>query len=104
MTTKPSIKNIVFDLGGVLIDWNPRYLYSKIFTDENELEYFLGNVCNLDWNEQQDAGRPFAVAVKELTEKFPKYKTQIAAYVSRWDEMFSGPIQDNVEILEQLEE
>jgi 2-haloacid dehalogenase len=99
---RPKIKNIIFDLGGVLIDWNRRYLYSKIFTDENELEFFLDNVCSMDWNERHDAGQPFAVGIQEAIARFPQYKSQIEAYVKRWDEMFSGPIQDNVELLERL--
>ena len=61
-----AIKNIVFDFGGVLLDWNPRYLYKDYFKDEKEMEYFLSEICNSEWNVQQDVGRPFAEAVKLL--------------------------------------
>jgi 2-haloacid dehalogenase len=98
-----TIRSIIFDLGGVLVDWNPRYLYSKIFTDQTELDFFLKNVCNLEWNEKQDEGRPFAVATAELIGQYPQFRSQIEAYVTRWEEMFSGPINENVKILEALE-
>lgn len=96
------IKNVVFDLGGVLIDWDPRYLFKKIFSDPVEMEYFLKNVVNHDWNVQQDAGRPFAEAVAELSGKFPEYEEQIRIYHSRWPEMLNGPIHESVEILKTL--
>ena len=60
------VDTIVFDLGGVLIDWNPRHLYRKIFKTEEEIEWFLENICTNDWNEEQDAGRSFEEATKEL--------------------------------------
>jgi 2-haloacid dehalogenase len=96
------IKNIVFDLGGVLIDWNPRYLYRKIFSSEEQMEYFLESVCSQHWNEQQDAGRPFSKATAELIEKFPHFKSEIQAYDLRWEEMLSGPIDSSVKLLEKL--
>lgn len=96
------IRNIVFDLGGVLVDWNPRYLYRKIFSDEQKMEDFLSRVCNQDWNEKQDAGRPFSVGVSELLAKFPQYKAEIEAYDTRWEEMLNGSISETVRILEQV--
>ena len=74
------MKDIVFDLGGVLIDWNPRHLYKKIFSTEEEMEWFLANVCHGAWNAKQDAGRPFSAALAEAKEKYPKYAAQIEAY------------------------
>lgn len=65
------IKNIVFDFGGVLIDWNPVYLYKNVFATEEELNFFLENVCRYDWNLLQDEGRPLAEATHLLQQKFP---------------------------------
>lgn len=100
---KPSqIDTIIFDLGGVLIDWNPRHLFRKLFEEEAEMEYFLEEVCTGDWNEQQDGGRPFAEAIAEKTAAFPKYAPQIKAFFDRWAEMLGGPIKGTVDILEQI--
>ncbi len=94
---------VVFDLGGVLIDWNPRYLYRKLFDgDEAAMERFLGEVCTSDWNLQQDAGRPFAEACALLGERHPEHKNLIKAYHTRWFEMLAGPIEGTVEILRDL--
>ena len=71
------IETIVFDFGGVLIDWSPKYLFSKIFSTEEEMNHFLTNVCTPDWNEQQDAGRTVKEAAEVLIPKFPEYKSQI---------------------------
>ena len=93
----------VFDLGGVLIDWNPRYLYRKLFDgDEAAMERFLAEICNNDWNVQQDAGRPFAEACALLVERHPAQKHLIEAYHARWIEMLAGPIHGTVEILREL--
>jgi len=99
---KQSIDTIIFDLGGVLIDWNPRHLYRKIFKTEEEMEWFLGNVCTSDWNEKQDAGRSFEEATNELLGKFPEYETPIRAWYDRWKETMNGPITGTVEILSQI--
>ena len=93
---------IIFDLGGVLIDWNPVYLYRKVFTDEGEMKTFLQEVCHSDWNRQQDGGRPFAEAIAEQTALFPHYEDQIQVYHDRWEEMLGGPIEENVQVLEDL--
>lgn len=97
-----NIKTIVFDLGGVLIDWNPRYLFSKVFDSSEKMEFFLNEVCNQDWNEQQDAGRSFAEGTSLLKEKFPEYSAEIEVYDSRWHEMLGGAIESTVEILESF--
>jgi 2-haloacid dehalogenase len=98
------IDTVVFDLGGVLIDWNPRHLYRKIFKTEEEIEWFLQNVCTHDWNEKQDAGRSFEEATQELLEKFPEHEEPIRAWYGRWQETISGSIPDTVEILKEIRE
>lgn len=96
------IKNVIFDFGGVLIDWNPRYLYRGYFDTEEEMEHFLQNVCTDEWNAQQDAGRPFAEGLALLKTKFPKYTEPIDLYYSRWNEMIGGEIKENVDWLRAL--
>ncbi len=96
------MKDIIFDLGGVMIDWNPRHLYKKIFASTEEMEWFLGNVCTLQWNTQQDAGRPFADGIALLKERFPKYSIQIEDYYNRWEEMLGGPIKGTVAVFYEL--
>lgn len=94
---------LIFDLGGVLIDWNPRYLYRKIFKDdEQEMEYFLKNICSQEWNAKQDAGRPFGQATDELITIYPQYKQCIKAYFSRWTEMVPDAHWGSVSILKAL--
>ena len=96
------IDTIIFDLGGVLIDWNPRYLYQKIFDDEKQMEWFLENVCNSNWNVQQDAGRKFEEAIDQILPQFPQFEYAIRSYYERWEEMLAGPLSDTVTILEEL--
>lgn len=98
--TTPS--TVVFDIGGVLIDWNPRYLYRKLLPDADAVEHFLSTVCTSEWNVMQDAGRSWDDAVAELTVLHPDKTELIAAYHLRWDEMVSGAIDDTVEILRTL--
>ena len=98
------MKDIVFDLGGVLIDWNPRYLYRKVFSTEKEMDWFLTNVCTSQWNTQQDAGRPFEQGIKLLEDKFPEYKFAINFYYSRWEEMLGGEIRGSVALLRELKD
>ncbi|MFN5054960.1 MAG: HAD family hydrolase [Bacteroidota bacterium] len=96
------IKNIIFDLGGVLIDWNPDYMYKKIIQEESKRKWFLENVCTSDWNEAQDGGRSIHEANQILIEKFPEYKEWILAYYTRWEEMLNGSIQGTVDIFKSL--
>ena len=98
----PTADTIIFDLGGVLIDWNPEYLYRKIFSNENDLRYFLENICTSDWNQEQDAGYPLAQATAELAAKYPQYDTEIKAYYGRWEEMLGGYDEKCVAILKNL--
>ena len=93
----------VFDLGGVLIDWNPRYLYRKLFADdEPAMERFLTTVCTHAWNTQQDAGRSFAEGCASLKAMHPHAGALIDAWFERYDEMLAGPIQGTVDILSDL--
>ncbi len=94
---------IVFDFGGVLLDWNPRHLYRRFFGEDTAaLESFLTEIGFNAWNLEQDHGRPFAIAVALLSAQFPQYADLIAAYDVRWDETIAGPIQPTVEILRAL--
>jgi 2-haloacid dehalogenase len=99
----PQPKAVIFDLGGVLIDWNPRHLYRKLFAgDDARMEWFLAEVCNNDWNVRQDAGRPFAEAIAEASAKWPEQSALIRAFHERWDEMIAGQIDGTVAILDEL--
>ncbi|MFZ9981880.1 MAG: HAD family hydrolase [Cyclobacteriaceae bacterium] len=95
-------ETIIFDLGAVLIDWNPRYLYRKIFRDESKMEWFLNNICTPDWNEEQDAGRSFKEASDLLVKQHPDWESEIMAFRLRWEEMLGGPIEGTVEILNSV--
>jgi 2-haloacid dehalogenase len=95
-------KAVVFDLGGVLIDWDPRHLYRKLLADEAAVEEFLATVCTPEWNAEQDRGRPFAEGVAELVERHPEHAANIAAYHERWPEMVTGDIPGTVEVLAEL--
>ncbi len=94
---------VVFDLGGVLIDWNPRHLYRKLLPDDASVEAFLAEVCTPDWNHQQDAGRTVAEAVAELSVRHPDRAGLVAAYYGRWEEMLGGAIEEAVAVLEELD-
>lgn len=98
------IKTIIFDLGGVLINWNPRFVYRSIFNTEEEIDWFFDNICTNDWNENQDAGYPIEKATQELIEKHPDWEDQILAYYGRWEEMLGGEISESVSIFEKLRE
>lgn len=93
----------VFDLGGVLIDWNPRYLYRKLFNgDQNAMEHFLANICTPSWNTEQDAGRSFAEGCALLKTVHPEAAYLIDAWFERYDEMLAGPIQGTVDLMSNL--
>jgi len=98
------INTVIFDLGGVLIDWNPRYVYRTIFKTEEEIDWFFENVATNDWNENQDAGYPIATATEELVAQHPEWEKEIKAYYGRWIEMLGGPIHETVELFRQLKE
>lgn len=97
------IDTIIFDLGGVLIDWNPKYVYNDVFNgDTQKVDWFLENICTHDWNENQDAGYPLAQATEDLVKQFPDYTAEIKAFYGRWEEMLGGAISETVEILDKL--
>ena len=96
------IKNIIFDFGGVLLDWNPRYLYKSYFNNDEEMEHFLADICNGEWNIKQDAGRPFAEAVKELQSKFPEYAEAIQMYDDDWEKMLKCELPESIDLLKEL--
>ncbi|PYP15220.1 MAG: 2-haloalkanoic acid dehalogenase [Gemmatimonadetes bacterium] len=99
------IRAIVFDFGGVLMDWNPRYLYRKLFPgDDTAMERFLAEIGFTEWNQQQDAGRAFSLAVTELVNRFPSYADLIQAYDERWEESIAGPLQGTVDLLLPLQQ
>lgn len=100
--TAPRRSVAVFDLGGVLLDWNPRHLYRKLFADEAAMEHFLATVCTTEWNKRQDAGRSFAEAVRELLPLHADKIELIEAFGTRFGEMIAGPIDAAVEILAEL--
>lgn len=96
------IKNIIFDFGGVLLDWNPRYLYKSYFNNDEVMEHFLADICNGEWNIRQDAGRPFAEAVKELQAKFPEYAEAIQMYDDDWEKMLKCELPESIDLLKEL--
>lgn len=99
-----TIDTVIFDLGAVLIDWNPRYLYRKIFKTEEEISWFLENICTSEWNDQQDAGRSFSEATEELIAKHPDWEIAVRAWYDRWHETIQGPVHETVEILKRIKE
>jgi 2-haloacid dehalogenase len=102
-TKMPVVKGVVFDLGGVLIDWNPLYLYRKIFAgDETKARWFLENICTQAWNAQQDAGRDLQIAAAELVAIYPEWEAEIRAYYGRWIEMVGGSIPGTAELVAEL--
>mgnify|MGYP001479151456 FL=1 len=97
------IKNIIFDLGGVLIDWNPDYVFLSEFKGNQEkMQEFYDKVCTFDWNENQDAGYPLKKATEDRIKLFPEYENLIQMYYGRWEEMLGGAIEDSVSILKKI--
>jgi 2-haloacid dehalogenase len=96
------IDTIIFDLGGVLIDWNPEYVFRDLIPDPGKRQYFFDNICTHDWNVEQDAGRPLAEATQLLLDRWPEWETEIRAFYGRWEDMLGGPIHDTVELLREL--
>ncbi len=95
---------VVFDIGNVLILWDPENLYNDLIPDASEREYFLNEVCPYEWNLEQDRGRPWNEAISERLEKFPQYEEWIKAYYERWEDMLGGAIEANVALLKDLKE
>jgi 2-haloacid dehalogenase len=99
-----NINTVVFDLGGVLIDWNPDYVFKKIFSSDEELQWFYKNICTSEWNEEQDAGRPLQEGTDLLIKQFPDQEENIRAFYDRWEEMLGGPIHGTLEVFRELKE
>ncbi len=107
MTTsymKMKIENIIFDFGGVLVDWNPRYMYRDHFPSEAEMEYFLHHICTDEWNIEQDRGRTLAEGTTILQAKYPEHHDLIQLYYDGWETMLKSDIPETVTILHQLKE
>jgi 2-haloacid dehalogenase len=99
---RPAIEAVIFDIGGVLLDWNPRYLYRKLFDDEQAMEWFLAEICTLEWHEANDLGVPFEESCGALAARHPEYAELIWAWGRRSEEMIAGPIAGTVQILHEL--
>jgi len=98
-------QTIIFDFGGVLLEWNPRHLYRRFFPNQPQaMENFLSEISFSEWNLQQDKGRPFAEAVAQLSEQFPEHRHLIRAYHEYWEESIVGPISGTVQILRRLKQ
>jgi 2-haloacid dehalogenase/putative hydrolase of the HAD superfamily len=97
-----AVRGVVFDVGNVMVRWDPRTLYSRIFPDEAEREWFLANVCTMPWHARHDDGVPFAENRAPLLAQFPEYAAAIEAWEARWWEMFSGPIPETEAAIEAL--
>ena len=97
-----SIDAVVFDVGGVLIDWDPRHLYRKIFPDADRMERFLSQVCTPAWHAQHDLGVPFGSSIPSLVAKHPEWADEIRAWADRFEEMWNGPVPGSVEVFAAL--
>ena len=98
------IDTIIFDLGGVLINWDPRKVYRTIFKTENEIDWFFENICTSDWNETQDSGYPISKATEERVAQYPEWEKEIRAFYGRWEEMLGGPIQETLDLFKELKQ
>ena len=96
------VKNIVFDFGGVLVDWNPHHLYDKYFGSVEKATWFLENICRYSWNLQMDKGKPFAEGVAELQAIYPEWSEAIGIYHTRWIEMMGGEVEGTPDLLRRL--
>ncbi len=97
-----TIKTIIFDLGGVLIDWDPKYVFDELIPDEQKRQFFFQNVCTYEWNVEHDAGRPISEGTALKIAEFPEWETEIRAYYGRWTEMLGGALNDTVALLKEL--
>jgi len=98
-----TIKNIIFDFGGVLMDWDPRYFFKTYFNDDEKMEWFLKNIAVDEWNAEQDRGRNLTEGTEILIQKHPDWEKEIRAYYDNWTIMLKSDLPKNVEILRKLE-
>jgi 2-haloacid dehalogenase len=98
------IETIIFDLGNVLVSWDPANLYRKIFTDSQEMNFFLANIGTMEWHTLQDGGRSPQEGTADLVQQYPQHEEAIRAFYTRWKEMFNGPIEGSVQVLKELKE
>lgn len=98
-----AIKNIIFDFGGVVMDWNPRYFFQDYFKDDEKMEYFLKNIATDEWNIEQDRGRSLAEGTEFQVQKHPEWEKEIRAYYDNWTTMLHSEISENVAVLRKLE-
>lgn len=98
-----TIKNVVFDFGGVLLDWNPRYFYSSVFNDDEKMEYFISNIVTSKWNSQMDRGRTFEECMNELSLEHPEFKNEIMLYRKGWETMLKGEISSGIKLLNAVQ-
>lgn len=97
------INTIIFDLGGVLIDWQPEYVYLDVFNgDRKKMQWFFDEICTQDWNENQDAGYPLDKATEERVAMFPEYEEWIRMFYGRWVDMLGDQIQGTVDTLKHF--
>ncbi|MDC8103377.1 HAD family hydrolase [Chryseobacterium sp. PTM-20240506] len=97
-----NIRNIIFDFGGVLMDWNPRYFFRDYFNDDEKMEYFLTHIAQSEWNEEQDRGRSLMEGTNIQVQKFPDWERELRAYYDNWHVMLKSDIPQNVEVLRKL--
>lgn len=98
------IKNIIFDFGGVLVDWNPHHLYDTYFGDKDSADWFLSNICTMDWNMQMDAGKPFEQGVAEKIAQYPQWEKEIRLYWEHWIDMMGDTIPNMYDWILQLKQ
>ncbi len=99
-----TIKNVIFDFGNVIIDWDPKYLYEKLFDDKGEMDHFLTHICDMEWHSHQDGGRTFKEATDIKLAEFPEHADMIRRFYGDWDQMFKGQIEVNVALIDPLKE
>jgi 2-haloacid dehalogenase len=99
-----TIDAVVFDIGGVLLDWSPNYLYAELIPDEQQRTRFLTEIATPAWNHQQDAGRPWAEAIEELTSLHPEHAEWIEAYDTGWLKMVKGVFEDTAALVTEVRE
>jgi 2-haloacid dehalogenase len=97
-----TVSTLIFDLGGVLIDWNPEYVFREVIPDVERRKYFFENICTHEWNVEQDAGRPISVATQLLVDQYPEWESEIRTFYDRWEDMLGGPLPETVELLREL--